>query len=102
MKKKRMLKTESLVKEILEQDPFARDDDNYLMLQVLIRLAPDELGKTYKEVLLEGKKNPVSFKTVERNRRKVQAKYPELQASTKTRQARLENEEVFKEYALDV
>ena len=101
MKKNTLYTTENIVKECLEQYPEARDDDYYLMLVVLNKIAPNELSKRYYDILKQGSNRPISFKSVERARRKIQEKYPELKASEKVQEARLENENIFIEYAIE-
>ena len=86
-----LYKVEDLVKEILEKYAKARDDDYYLTYKVIERTTPEDLDRPYGEILLESKKE-ISFKTIERARRKVQSKYPELKASKKVQEARDEYE----------
>lgn len=94
-----LYKVEDLVKEILENIPEARDDDYYLIYEIEKRLEPELLNRTYREYLLSTK--AISFKTIERARRKVQSKYPELQASKKVQEARLEYENAYTEYGIE-
>ena len=94
-----LYKVEDLVKEILENIPETRDDDYYLIYEVEKRLEPELLNRTYREYLLSTK--TISFKTIERARRKVQSKYPELQASKKVQEARLEYENAYTEYGIE-
>lgn len=91
---------EDIVKDILEHIPEARDNDYYLTYEVTKRLAPEELYRTYRDYLLQEKKL-VSFKTIERARRKVQSKYPELQAKEKVHEQRLEYQNAFTEYGIE-
>ena len=94
-----LYKVEDLVKEILENIPEAREDDYYLIYEVEKRLDPELLNRTYREYLLSTK--TISFKSIERARRKVQSKYPELKASKKVQEARDEYETAFIEYAIE-
>lgn len=95
-----LYKVEDLVKEILEQYKEARDNDYYLTFRVIEKLTPEELYRPYGEILLKPQR-VISFKTIERARRKVQSKYPELQASKKVQEARDEYETAFIGYAID-
>ncbi len=78
MKTKELRKIADIVKEILEQDELARTDDCYLMLKVLEITHPNEVGKAFKEVMLNAKRNKINFESIRRCRQKVQEKYPEL------------------------
>lgn len=91
---------EDIVKDILIGDIFAREDDYYLTFKVMQRIAPEDLMKTYRDYLLQQHKI-VSFKSIERARRKVQSKYPELQASGKKQEARKTYENAYTEYAIE-
>ncbi|MFR5291173.1 MAG: hypothetical protein ACLTGC_03865 [Eisenbergiella sp.] len=94
----------SLVKQILEDNPDARNSDNVLYLEVLryysskkdidlYRLSvPDFLMK------LEQKGFP-AFETVRRSRQKVQATYPNLAATGIVGVFRARNEKVYREFA---
>ena len=90
---------EDIVKDILEHIPEARDDDYYLTYEVEKRLEPELLNRTYREYLLSTK--TISFKSIERARRKVQSKYPELQAKEKVHEQRLEYQNAFTEYGIE-
>ena len=95
-----LYKVEDLVKEILEKYKECRDDDYCLTYRVIEKLAPEDLYKPYREILLKPNRE-ISFKTIERARRKVQSKYPELQASKKVQEARLEYENAYTEYGIE-
>ena len=95
-----LYKVEDLVKEILEQYKECRDNDYYLTFKVIEKTTPEDLDKPYREILLKSKR-VISFKTIERARRKVQSKYPELQASKKVQEARLEYENAYTEYGIE-
>lgn len=78
MKKEKLKNLEKVVKEILEKDELARTDDCYLILEVIRILYPDEVGKTFTQVMFGAKNKGISFESITRARRKVQSKYPEL------------------------
>jgi len=78
MKKKRLYKLEEIVKEILEEDKLAREDDGYLIFLVVQRIEPNLAGTTFKNVMLNGKTKGISFESITRVRRKVQKENPEL------------------------
>lgn len=78
MKTEELYKITNIVKEILETDELARRDDSYLMLKVLERTHPKEVGKKFSEVMLNAKRNKINFESIRRCRQKVQEKNPEL------------------------
>ena len=78
MKTEELLKISNIVKDILEIDELARRDDCYLMLKVLERTHPEEVGKRFSEVMLNAKRNKINFESIRRCRQKVQEKNPEL------------------------
>lgn len=78
MKRERLKNLEKIIKEILEKDKLARTDDCYLILEVIRILYPSEMGKTFAQVMFGAKNKGISFESITRARRKVQAKYPEL------------------------
>lgn len=68
----------NLVEEILRNDKLARKDDCYLILQVISRLYPYEVGKNFEAVMFNAKNKGISFESITRCRRKVQEKNSEL------------------------
>ena len=87
---------ENLVLAIMKENPSTRNDDYLLMWAVCDRLKPDVLNKPFGFAIANHIELGLpNWKTVERCRRKVQEKYPNLQA-TKTKQQQRKNEE--KEY----
>ena len=95
-----LYKVEDLVKQLLEQYKEARDNDYYLTFRVIEKMTPEDLDKPYREILLKPTRE-ISFKSIERARRKVQSKYPELKASKKVQEARDEYETAFIGYAIE-
>ena len=78
MKKERLKNLEKTVEEVLRNDELSRKDDCYLILEVIRRLYPFEVGKTFANVMFNAKNKGISFESITRARRKVQKKYPEL------------------------
>ena len=94
---KRFYNAEKIVKKILEDLPIMRSDDNLLYIRYWQITAP---GVSFIEFFKKPSKyNGATFKHVERCRRKLQRKYPELQ-SAKAIELRLEEETKFKKYGL--
>lgn len=78
MKIARLRNLEKIVEEILRNDELARRDDCYLILEVIRKMFPYEIGKTFANVMLGAKNKGISFESITRARRKTQRKYPEL------------------------
>lgn len=74
----RLIKLEKVVKKILEDDELARKDDYYLILQVISKLYPHEIGKKFETVMFGAKSKGISFESITRCRRKLQEKHPQL------------------------
>lgn len=78
MKKAELQSLKKVVEEILEKDKLARKDDCYLILEVIRKLYPFEVGKTFANVMFNAKSKGISFESITRVRRKIQKRYPEL------------------------
>lgn len=101
---KNLMTTTKLVKSILEEDKQARNSDSFLYLKVLERVAKE------KGINIWGMSVPVflcnlkdyglpPFESVRRTRQKVQQHHPELAACEKVEEMRMENEQIFRDYA---
>ena len=88
-----------VVKKILEDDEYARGDDDYLILKVVQELRPELTGSLFVTVMTNlkncSKDKQITFEGVTRARRKVQEMYPNLRASTKIEKSRREEEENY-------
>lgn len=71
-------KLEKIVEEILKNDELSRKDDCYLILQVVSKLYPNEIGKKFETVMFNAKNKGISFESITRCRRKLQEKNSEL------------------------
>lgn len=98
MKKARLLNLEKIVKEILETDAHSREDDCYLILLVVRKLYPFEVGKTFTNVMFNAKSKGLSFESITRARRKLQRKYPHLK-DEETAQVREAEQQEYRDYA---
>ena len=95
----KLLKLEDLIKPILEEYELARNDDYYLYCKVLEITNPEAMQYSMFSCLMRHKELRLpSYESVSRVRRRLQAKYPELE-SEKTRKRRLKEEAEYKEYA---
>ena len=93
-----MKKTADLVKDILEENILARNSDRVLYFYVLRACDETVLSMSTKDFLLHADNVP-SFETVRRTRQKVQELHPELKATDRVREMRLEKETEFREFA---
>ena len=75
---KKLKKLEVIVEEILRNDELSRKDDCYLILQVVRRLYPYDVGEKFETVMFKAKNKGISFESITRIRRKLQEKNPEL------------------------
>lgn len=64
MKTHKLIKLTETIKEILEQDELARKDDCYLVLKVLERTHPQEVGKTFAQVMQMHTKKDTNAKQI--------------------------------------
>lgn len=95
-------KAETIVEEILRRIPSTRDDDYELIAEYFSIVCPEVLDIPFKYVILGHKDFSIpNFKSIERVRRKVQAKHPEL-ISLKTKIKREKIEKEYEKYALNM
>lgn len=94
MKVTKLKNLEKVVMQVLQNDKLARIDDCYLILEVIKKLFPYEVGKTFTQVMFNAKNKGISFESITRCRRRLQRKYPELKD---IKNAEIRNEEQ-KEY----
>lgn len=99
MKINKIKNVEKIVKEILEKDELARRDDCYLILKVIEKLYPMEVGKTFYSVMIGATSKGISFETITRARRKIQSKNPWLK-DEEISKIRDEEQKEYIEYAL--
>lgn len=106
MEVKEFIRLEDEIKQILIDDPKARNDDMYLywiycrkqFTKANIFFGNVQTELIFISALFRKKNNIKSFAAVERARRKIQAQCPEL-ASDKVKKARAEEKKDYKEYA---
>jgi hypothetical protein len=92
---------EKVIKTILEEKPQTREDD-YLLYAELIARYDNRLLEYPARTFLQyhNELNLPNIKSVERARRKVQEKHPEL-ASERAKRKRAEEQQAYMNYALD-
>ena len=86
------------MEEILRTDELSRKDDCYLILRVVSKLYPHEVGKKFEAVMFNAKNKGISFESITRCRRKVQEKNPELR-DEETVAIRKKNQKKFIKYS---
>lgn len=101
MSKTKELKTiTDIVKDILENSPEARNNDDLLYYKVCDRINPSFMNLSFRTVVLNRKKCSFPpFESFRRSRQKIQATYPELAGNGAVTRVRKKNEEVFRDYA---
>lgn len=96
--------TTKLVRQVLETVPSTRGSDNLLYLEV-IKIVSRETGIDYMKLPLDkfwmklASSEIPPIKTVERCRRRLQAKYPDLCANDTVTEFRSLEEQRYREYA---
>lgn len=94
------VKMQDTVKDILTNNPEAREDDFILIAEVFSRLRPEIKGYSIDFVLRHHKEYRIpSFSSIVRARRKLQEKYPYLQPSKKVKEIRQAEEQAYLDYA---
>ena len=94
MNRKREIK--KTVYKILQNDEFAREDDNYLILRVVQELEPSLAGSAFSNVMQQIGFKGISFEGITRARRRFFEEYPSLKIE-KAEKARREKEEEYRE-----
>lgn len=96
-------KIEPLVKNILEMDPDAREDDFRLVAQVYYKIN-NEIGQLPFNIVMLGHKDLKipAIETITRARRKLQEKYEHLRPRKEIREIRMEQEEQIRRYAKEI
>lgn len=88
-----------VVKSILEEDEYAREDDNYLIQQVLIQMLNCNQGTAFSQVLQGMRFKGISFEGITRARRKVQEEFPHLKNKKAEEIRQKEEENYYMEYS---
>lgn len=87
------------VYNILQEDSYAREDDWYLIQQVLMELLPCNSGTAFGQVLQGMKVKGISFEAITRQRRKFLEENPQLKVEDVEKARREEEEEYYLEYS---
>ena len=94
MNRKREIK--KTVYRILNEDEYARQDDNYLILRVVQELEPSIAGTAFSNVMQQLSFRGISLEGITRARRKFFEEHPELKVE-KAEKARREKQEEYRE-----
>ena len=95
--------TSSIVKDILENCPDARNSDDLLYVNVCKQISPMVCNQPFQTVLLMRNEFGLPpFESVRRARQKLQAAYPDLCGSDEVEAQRIVNEGIVRDYARSV
>ncbi len=95
--------TTKLVKQIMEDVPAARSDDDLLYSLVCEKICPAVNGLAFGTVIMGRKEMGLpAFESVRRARQKIQATYPELAGTSGVEAVRTVLEGEYKKYATGV
>ena len=95
--------TTKLVKQIMEDVPAARSDDDHLYSLVCEKICPAVNGLSFGTVIMRRKEMGLpAFESVRRARQKLQASYPELSGTSGVEAMRTVLEGEYKKYATGV
>lgn len=94
MRRRREIK--KAVYKILQEDKYAREDDNYLIMRVVQELENELAGMTFVNVMQKLSFKGISCEAITRQRRKFFEEYPELKAD-KAEKVRREEEQTYRE-----
>lgn len=91
-----------IVKETLEKEQGARNSDSVLYVKVCNTINPAALERPFWDVISNTTKYGLpSVESVCRIRRKIQTEHPWLQSDEKVKKWRSDNEEIYREYAVN-
>ena len=88
----------NIVYKILKEDKLSREDDWYLIQQVLIRILPCNEGTAFGNILQGMKYKGISFEAITRSRRKFFEENPEYREQEIENIRRQEEENYIIEY----
>lgn len=97
----KLMTTQKVVQDILQNDPKTRNSDDLLYLRTAERIAGRGVANlSFSSVMIYRSMHGIpTYETVRRTRQKLQEKYPELRASKVVQQVREEYEEKYRAYA---
>ena len=91
-----------IVKKTLEKEHNARNSDSVLYVKVCNAINPEALKNPFCDVISNLPKYGLpSVESIGRIRRKIQTENPWLQSDEKVKEWRRDNEEIYREYAVN-
>lgn len=87
------------VYKVLQEDMYARQDDNYLIMRVVQELEPNLAGTSFSYVMRNLNYKGISLEGITRARRKFFEENPQLKIEKVEEARRRKEEEYFLEYA---
>lgn len=94
-------RVEPIVKKVLEEKPYTREDDFALVYEVFKEFLPNIDELSFQDIMLNHKEYGLPyFESVRRTRPKLQNKYPELLPPQAVQEARKLEETDYRIYAL--
>lgn len=94
-------KVEPIVKKVLTEKPYTREDDFMLVYEVYKEFLPSIDTMSFQEIMINHKEYGLPyFESVRRTRPKLQNKFPELLPSEETQKGRKLEEADYRSYAL--
>jgi hypothetical protein len=94
-------KVEPVVKKVLTEKPYTREDDFMLVYEVYNEFLPNLSSMSFEDVMKNHKGYGLPyFESIRRTRPKLQNKFPELLPSEETQIGRKLEEADYKSYAL--
>lgn len=91
-------KIKKTVYKILQEDEYAREDDWYLIQQVLMQMLNCNYGTAFGKVLQGMKVQGISFEAITRQRRKFLEENPQSRVENVEKARREEEENYYLEY----
>ncbi len=88
-----------VTREILQEEPYSRENDGYLIRRVVEKLEPNLYKKDFREVMDNLQFYKISCESITRARRKFLEQHPELISKTTQVARRIEEENYFLEYS---
>lgn len=93
----------NIVKNILETNKEARENDNLLYIEVVYAINPNLVTSNFRYVFENARDLGIPpFESVSRSRRKLQEQHEELRASKKMQEAREDKQEEILDYVREV
>lgn len=87
------------VYKILQDEPYSRENDGYLIMRVVQELEPSMFKNNFEEVMSNLQFRGISFEGITRARRKFFEENPHLRVKKAEEARRKKEEEYFLEYA---